>query len=466
MSNEKNTSAAKKNVTARSVAADILIKVEGGQYANIALDVALSRHTLTPEDKSLVTSLVYGVLERRVTLDFIISQYSARKTTELDAQVLCALRMGLYQLIYLDRIPDFAAINESVNAVPHKSAGYVNAVLRAYLRAADKSEREKKFSPTDFVQKYPVLASDNEAAVSVAYGIPVLLTRKFMQIFGEEKAQKVMGAFLKKPPITLRVNTLKSSTEILKKSLSEQGFSILDGDYLPTALQLEKGNAFDTLEFKNGDFFVQDEASQICVEVLGAEPDDLVIDTCSCPGSKSFGCAIRMQNRGSVYSFDLHESKLSLIEKSAERIGINIIKTEARDARFPDESLIGKADRVLCDVPCSGLGVIAKKPEIRAKDLSEASRLPEIQRAILEKSAQYLRSGGVLVYSTCTILPEENELVVLDFLNSHNDFCAVDFEISSRCDALPPIHSNNGYATLTPDQNNTDGFFIAKMKKL
>ena len=466
MNNEKNTSAAKKNATPRTVAADVLIKVEGGQYANIALDVALSRHTLSPEDKALVTSLVYGALERRVTLDFIISQYSSRPADKLDAVVLCALRMGLYQLIYLDRIPDFAAINESVDSVPRKSAGYVDAVLRSYLRAVEKGEREKNFSPADFADRYPVLAGDDEAAMSVAYGLPVGLTRKFIEIFGAEKAEKVMQAFLKKPPITLRANTLKASAENLKKGLTGQGFSIFDGDYVSTALQLEKGNIFDTSEFENGDFFVQDEASQICVEVLGATAGDLVIDTCACPGSKSFGCAIRMQNQGSVYSFDLHESKLSLIRTGAERLGIDIIKTDARDARTPDNSLIGKADRVLCDVPCSGLGVIAKKPEIRNKNLSEAARLPQIQREILEKSAAYLKSGGSLVYSTCTILPEENERVVLDFLNSHNDFCAVDFEISSRSDILPSIHSNGGCVTLTPDQNRTDGFFIAKMKKL
>ena len=289
MSNTKNTSAAKNSISVRSVAADILIKVEGGQYANIALDVALSRHALSPEDKSLVTSIVYGVLERRVTLDFIISQYSARKINELDAQVLCALRMGLYQLIYHDRIPDFAAINESVNAVPRKSAGYVNAVLRSYLRAADKSEREKDFSPVDFIKKYPVLDGDKDTAMSVAYGIPLPLARKFILIFGEEKAQGVMRAFLKKPPITLRVNTLKSSADTLKNSLSDKGFSVFDGDYLTTALGFEKGNIFDLSEFLDGDFFVQDEASQICVEVLGAEPGDLVIDTCACPGSKSFG---------------------------------------------------------------------------------------------------------------------------------------------------------------------------------
>ena len=274
-----------------------------------------------------------------------------------------------------------------------------------------------------------------------------------------------MEAFLEKPPIALRANTLKTSVDSLKKSLSEKGFALDGGDYVSTALLLEKGNAFETHEFENGEFFVQDEASQICVEVLGAEPGELVIDTCACPGSKSFGCAVRMQNQGEIYSFDLHESKLSPIRSSATRLGIDIIKAEARDARAPDPSLVGKADRVLCDVPCSGLGVIAKKPEIRNKNLVEAARLPEIQRAILEKSASYLKSGGTLVYSTCTLIPEENELVVLDFLKSHNDFCAVDFEIPSRSDA-PSIRSNNGFVTLTPDQNRNDGFFIAKMRRL
>lgn len=462
----KNTSTPSKNACPRALALQTLIKVDSGQYANIALDTALGRNTLSAEDRALYTSLVYGVLERKVTLDFIISQYSSRPAEDIQPPVAYALRLGLYQLIYLDRIPDFAAINESVKLVPRKTSGFVNAVLRSYLRDADKRTRETHFSPAEFTQKYPSLACDPILSAAVAYGISPALTQKFVDVFGEEKAYSVMSAFLSKPPINLRVNTLKVTVEDVKNSLSAQGFSVEDGLYLPASLRLEKGGVFDSEQFENGEFFVQDEASQMCVEALGALPDELVIDTCACPGSKSFGCAIRMQNRGEIYSFDLHESKLSLVRSGAERLGIDIIKTQKRDARDPDKALVGKADRVLCDVPCSGLGVLAKKPELRNKDLTESARLPSIQREILEKSATYLKSGGVLVYSTCTLLPEENQSVVNDFLSSHADFCAVDFEISPTCDGLPTVRSEGGCVTLTPDEHRVDGFFIAKLKKL
>ena len=463
----KNIDTQKNSATSpRLLALDVLIRVEGGKYANIAIDTALSRKELSAEDKALFTSIVYGVLERRVTLDFILSQFSVRKLSDVDVQTLCAMRMGLYQLIYLDRVPDFAAINESVAVVPRKSSGYVNAVLRAYLRSVDGKEREARFTPTDFADRYSALEDKPDLARAVAYGLPLPLAEKFIAAFGEKKAERIMAAFAQKPPITLRVNTLKTTVDAVKNSLSKQGFSLSDGLYLDSTLRLEKGGVFDGDEFKNGHIFVQDEASQVCVEVLSAQAGELVIDTCSCPGSKAFGCAIRMKNSGEIYSFDLHESKLSLVQKGAERLGINIIKTQRRDARDPDESLIGKADRVLCDVPCSGLGVISKKPEIRGKDLAEAAKLPAIQRDILEQSAKYLKCGGVLVYSTCTLLPEENGAVVSDFLKNHPEFCAVDFEISARCDDLPAIKSSEGCITLTPDEHNTDGFFIAKLKRL
>jgi 16S rRNA (cytosine967-C5)-methyltransferase len=462
----KNHSTPNQNTCPRALALQTLLKVDSGQYANISVDTALSRNTLSAEDRALYTSLVYGVLERKVTLDFIISQYSSRSAEDILPPVAYALRLGLYQLIYLDRVPDFAAINESVKLVPRKASGFVNAVLRSYLRATDNKVRETHFSPAEFAKRYPSLEGDDILSAAVAYGISQTLTQKFFDVFGEEKASSVMSAFLVKPPISLRVNTLKTTAEDTKKSLTEQGFSVENGLYIPTSLRLEKGGVFSGEEFKNGEFFVQDEASQTCVEVLGARPDELVIDTCACPGSKSFGCAIRMQNMGEIYSFDLHESKLSLVRSGAERLGIDIIKTQKRDARTPDEALIGKADRVLCDVPCSGLGVLAKKPELRNKDLTESARLPAIQREILEKSATYLKSGGVLVYSTCTLLPEENENVVNDFLASHADFCAEDFEISPIYDGLPTVRSKGGCVTLTPDEHGVDGFFIAKLKKL
>jgi 16S rRNA (cytosine967-C5)-methyltransferase len=210
--------------------------------------------------------------------------------------------------------------------------------------------------------------------------------------------------------------------------------------------------------YGEGAFFVQDEASQICVRVLDARAGDTVIDVCSAPGSKSFGAAINMKNTGRVLSFDLHENKLSLIKSGAERLGIDIIETAQADARVFIPELEGKADRVLCDVPCSGFGVLAKKGELRAKDPAESARLPEIQLAILENASRYVKAGGVLVYSTCTILPEENRENIDRFLAKHSEFSLCPFELDN-------ISSKDGTLSLMPDTHGCDGFFVAKLSK-
>ena len=210
--------------------------------------------------------------------------------------------------------------------------------------------------------------------------------------------------------------------------------------------------------FDDGLFFVQDEASQICVEILGAEPDDTVLDICACPGSKSFGSAIRMQNRGEIHAFDLHEKKLSLVVSGAQKLGITILDTRANDGRSFLPEWEGRADRVLCDVPCSGFGVIAKKPELRYKDPAISAALPDIQRDILETASRYVKNGGTLVYSTCTIFPEENEENVARFLASHPEFSLVPFRVGA-------FDCPEGQITLLPDRHPTDGFFIAKLTK-
>ncbi len=458
----------------RALALSTLLAVERGRYGNIAVDTVLRRHDLSLADRHLYTALVYGVIERRVTLEFLLGLHTSRPIPELDDTVRMALCMGLYQLVYLDRVPDHAALDATVDLVPRRASGFVNAVLRTYLRfeaalpkAADgaPAPRENRLlTPEAWAARYPALASDPDLALSVAYGVPVPMCRVFSEALGETCAP-VLAAFGDKPPITLRTNPLRTTAEDLKNILSAEGFSISDGLYVPTALRVESGAVTDTESFRAGDCFVQDEASQICTAVLDAQPGEVVVDTCACPGSKSFGIALGMENRGEVHAFDLHRSKLSLITAGAERLGLSIITAEERDARTPDSALVGRCDRVLCDVPCSGLGVIAKKPEIRHKDLSESARLPAIQAAILEASAAYLKSGGVLVYSTCTILPAENEQVVGAFLDVHPEFEPVDFTLPARDASVTDIASAHGMMTLLPHTHRTDGFFIAKMRK-
>ena len=455
----------------RSLALDTLVGISRGKYGNIAVDTVLKRSNLSDPDRHLFTALVYGVIERQVTLDFLIDQLSDRPTDLLDEDLRLSLRMGLYQLIYMNRIPDHAAVGETVALLPKRTRGYANAILRSYLRLSGSFRESSLTTPEAWVERYPVLRDKASAdkgftPETVAFGVPLAMWNAFSRALGYDEACAALSALNHKPPLSLRVNTLKTTPEELASRLAADGLSPESGAYLSTALRLPvSGDVTRLSGFENGDFFVQDEASQLCVAVLAAHAGDTVIDACACPGSKSFGMGICMQNKGQIYAFDLHESKLSLIKTSAERLGLSVISVSRRDARDPHPDLIGKADRVLCDVPCSGLGVMAKKPELRHKDLAESARLPSIQADILEASSRYVKDGGVLVYSTCTILPEENGEVVSAFLSKHPEFVPTDFDIPPVSPAVEGVRSQNGMVTLLPHRHGTDGFFIAKLTK-
>ena len=425
-------------MNARQLAFSLLLKCEASsQYSNIAVDNALSQSSLKEADKGLTAALVYGVTERRITLDYYLSRLSSRPIEQIDRETLTALRMGVYQLEFMDRIPPHAAVNETVELCKKSARGFVNAILRSYMRL-----------------EVPIALPDKKDFayyLSVAYSVCLPLANKLVAELGKMGAEDYFKASLKTPKTTLRVNTQRITRDELA--------SFIEGAE-PTAsspVGLRAGGSVRELYgFEEGLFFVQDEASQICVGALGAKRGDTVIDACSCPGSKSFGAAIEMENEGRVLSFDLHKNKLSLIETGAKRLGISIISTEAHDGREPIKELFESADKVLCDVPCSGFGVIAKKPEIRYKDPAESERLPDIQLAILKNCANYVKRGGTLVYSTCTVFSEENEGNVKRFLADNPDFELCPFEYGNfRCES--------GMATLLPQIHGTDGFFVAKL---
>ncbi len=454
----------------RRLAAETLSGMARGRYGNLSIDAVLRRSPLEGADRGLYTALVFGVTERQTTLDFLIEQFSSRPLTELEESVLLALRLGLYQLIWMDRVPDHAAVAETVSLVPRRVSGFVNAVLRSYLRFEGSflEGRENTLTtPEQWQARFPRLADDRRRAVSVAYGMPLPMCDLLTSALGEKPAEGVMAGFCHRPPLTLRVDPLCTSTDALAAALAAAGVSSRPGHYGGDTLLIEAAGGSPTAlpGFEEGHFFVQDEASGLCVRALDARPGDTVVDVCTCPGSKAFGAALSMQDRGRVYAFDLHESKLSLVRSGAERLGLTCLTTAGRDARDPDPTLAGQADRVLCDVPCSGLGVMAKKPEIRHKDMTESARLPRIQRDILAASASYVKPGGLLVYSTCTLLPAENQEVLSAFLESHPDFEPCDFAFSSHDPAYPDIRSEGGCVTLYPDIHGTDGFFIARMRK-
>lgn len=426
-------------MNARTLVLELLLKAEGSkQYSNIALDNALKKSELSPADKGLASALFYGVIERRITLDYQIKSLSSRELAKIDSRTLNALRIGLYQLIYLNRIPHHAAINESVSLCPRKSAGFANAILRSFLRKGGLTLPD----PANTIEY-----------LSVAYSVDIPLISKLLSVFEKEETENLLIAINTSPDTTLRVNTLLTNRSVLLENIPSSTPTINS----PNGLYVQ-GSVRELYGFDEGLFFVQDEASQICVEALGAKSGDLVMDICACPGSKSFGAAISMDNCGAIYSFDLHENKLSLVNSGADRLKISIIKTNACDGRHFLPEFEEKADRIICDVPCSGFGVLAKKPELRYKNPEESASLPKIQRDILNNACKYLKSGGTLIYSTCTILPEENEKNIEQFLSSHPDFTLEPWKTGN-------IVAESGMITLLPHIHKTDGFFIAKLKR-
>lgn len=421
----------------RKIAYDVLVRCASAeQYSNIALDTAIKRSDLTPPDRGLLTTLVYGVIERQITLDAIIDGLTDRKGDEISPDVRTLLRLGVYQLAYLDRVPDHAAVNETVNMAPKRSRGFVNAVLRAYIRSG---------------KEIPIPDKEKDAVgyLSVKYSFCQALCRAFIEAFGLERTEELFAAFGEHPDLTLRTNTLRITREELIAAIEEQGIHALPTKESDVGIRVcDRSPVTELYGFSDGLFFVQDEASQLCVNALDARAGMRVLDACACPGSKSFGAAIDMQNEGQVISCDLHKNKLSLVESGAARLGINILITEERDARNTNEEWLGAFDRVLCDVPCSGFGVFAKKPELRYKNPEASAALPDIQLAILKNASQYVKVGGKLVYSTCTLLPQENGENVSRFLAENSSFALKE------------------QRTLYPDTNGTDGFFYAVLERV
>lgn len=413
-------------------------------YSNIAADAVIRNAEMSDNDRALFSILVFGVIERRITLDYYINSLSSLPPEKIDDITRIALRMGFYQILYLERIPYHAAVNETVALCRAHSRGFVNALMREIIRRKDSlplPDRSKK--------PYRYL--------SIKYSFPIPLCRRFCEIFGADRAERILAAFSDggERRVTLRTNTLSGSRDELMSALKNEGVTTVPGHISPDALKITDG--IPDLA-SDGRFFVQDEASQLCVKALGATPGQRVIDMCSAPGSKSFGIAIEMNNKGSVKSCDLHSSKLSLITAGAKRLGIDIIAVEVRDGTVADESLFEAFDRVLCDVPCSGYGVLAKKPEIRFKPLEDVKDLPDIQLSIAKNAAKYLKRGGIMVYSTCTLLPEENEENVTRLLAECPELELVPFTVGD-------IVSETGMLTLTPDVHGTDGFFIARLRR-
>ncbi len=427
-------------VSARSVAYFSLLRCEqNGRYANLELDSALRTYPLEGAERALYTILTYGVTERTLTLDALLSQVCDRALATMDPRVRCVLRLGAYQLWYLDRIPSHAAVDECVKLCKKhgfaKAAPFVNAVLRAFLRKKDA-----------FLM--PNRDTDPVGYLQFTYSFPAWICALFCRQYGFSRTEEILRAQNEHPYLTLHVNTLKTSRAALLARLAAEGISAEACTEVPEAIRLCAPVAIPDLSpLAEGLCFVQDLSSQLAAQAVDAHAGDTVIDTCACPGGKSFAIALQMQNQGTLYSMDLHANKLSLIRSGAERLGITCIQTQTQDGCVCHPAFHKIADRVLCDVPCSGLGVMAKKPDLRYKTETEIARLPKIQAAILQNAAGYLKDGGKLVYSTCTLHQAENEDVVHAFLQQNPDF--------SLCEMQ----------TIFPTMRGNDGFFFAVLTR-
>lgn len=394
---------------ARKIAVNALLRVEqDGAYSNLILGQLLSRSDASKEDKALASAIFYGVLDRLITLDFYLSKLSKLPVKKLQPLTRQVLRAALYQIYYMDRIPDSAAVNEAVKLIKksdeNRSSGYVNAVLRNAVS-----------SRIDLPQGRDLYS------LSVRYSCPQWILGDIIKDYGAERTEAILGAYLFPSNISLRVNTLKISPDELKCRFEEQGISVKENG-VDNSFELCTGIDFPNNGlFNKGLFHIQDISSQKCALSLCAKSGERILDVCAAPGGKSFTVAESMNDVGEVVSCDLYENRVSLIKQGADRLGIKSIKAIKNDAlRFNPQ--LGSFDAVLCDVPCSGFGVIRRKPEIKYKPTNDFESLSKTQLEILKVSSGYVKSGGRLLYSTCTIRKAENEEIVKTFLKNNNDF--------------------------------------------
>lgn len=429
----------------RQLVAEALLKVDGsGGWSNLVLDNQLLKYQPDSRDSAFISALFYGVLERSVTLDACIAAHSRLAPGKLSPPVREAVRIALYQLLYMEGVPDHAAVSESVDLVKRlrkaQAAGFVNGVLRSFLRA-DK--------------QIPVPKGPLEEVLSVEYSCPAPLVRLWLDSYGEDSTRRILAGSLGRPPLYIRVNTLKITTGELTALLEAQGITVVQDEHLPDCLRLEKSGAVQALrEYKKGFFHVQDKASQLCVAALDAQPGQQVLDACAAPGGKSFTIAECMGGTGKIVSVDIHEHRAKLIADRAKKMGLHAITTRVADMTEFDPGL-GEFDRILCDVPCSGLGAIRRKPEIKRKPLEEFAHIPSLQYKILQNTAQYCKAGGLLIYSTCTLNPAENTDVVERFLGTNPDFVP---------GVLPELLGGGSSRTIL-DEFGADGFFIAAVRR-
>jgi 16S rRNA (cytosine967-C5)-methyltransferase len=414
-----------------------LLDIENNMaYSNIALKSHIRRGR--PSTPGFVRELTYGVLKNRIYIDYVLGNFIRTPLSKLKRCDLVILRMGIYQLIFMNSVPDYAAVDESVELAKRFSPGhesFVNGVLRQYLR------------DRDYVT-LPPRDEDEVRYLSVRYSYAPWIVKLWLDRYGSENAEALLAAGNETPDFAIRVNRLKARRDDILARLGAKGYEARISERAPQCLLVTGANLLEGRMYKNGLFSVQEESSQIAAEFVDPQPGEVIIDVCAAPGGKAFAMAERMGDRGKIYAWDIYKRKLSQIEQDAKRLGIRIVETDTWDATRVRSELIGKADRVLADVPCMGLGVVRRKPEIKYKENSdELESISKKQERILAVSSQYVKPGGFLIYSTCSISKQENQAVVAHFLKANRDFKRV------------------GMLELMPHIDRMDGFFVCKMQR-
>lgn len=423
-----------------------------GGWSDGALKKQLAAAELSGRDAALATQLCFGVLQNQMLLDFYLSKFSNIPLKRMEGKVVQTLRLGAYQMLFLTRIPHSAAVNSAVTLVKThcknpRAAGMVNGILRSMERS---------------LQNMPVIPQgDPVAYLSTLYSHPEWLVKEFILSLGEEETAQLLAADNSQPPTAVMVNTTRTTAEELKTMLEDDHVEAEPHPWLENCLLLHRTGDLERLEaFQQGLFYVQDPASRLSVLAAGAKPGMKVLDCCAAPGGKSFAAAIAMENQGEIVSCDLHPHKKKLIQAGADRLGLTIISPKTADGKVFRPEWENAFDLVLVDAPCSGLGVIRKKPDIRYKDPAPLADLPAVQLDILRNAARYVKPGGTLMYSTCTLLYRENGEVVETFLAENNSYKAEAFPLPGPVGLV-----QGGSVTLWPHRHGTDGFFISKMRR-
>ena len=429
---------------ARAAALEILERCRrNNSWSSATIDAVITKYALDGRSAALASNLSLGVMQNCTLCDFYIDSFSSSK---IEPKVRDILRCGFYQILFMDRIPDNAAVNEAVEQAKSlgfsRASGFVNAVLRKIAGSREHLPEIRGKGTAEYL--------------SVRYSHPEWIADAVISEHGYDFAEAFLNANNIAPKTAIQVNTLKISSAKFEKMLEASGVEFSRHEWLKDCYYVS-GNITSLTGFKEGLFYVQDAAARCAVTAGGLKQGMNVLDACSAPGGKSFAAAIDMQNCGSIVSCDLHEKKLSLIKSGAARLGIDIIRTEAADGRVLRND---EFDAIIADVPCSGLGVIRKKPDIRFKNSAETEELPKIQLAIINNLAKCLKIGGTMIYSTCTVLNRENGEVVSAFLNENGNFEAVDFTLPSG------KKSENGMYTFWPNVDGTDGFFVCKLRRI